>query len=111
MFVVRRPFRNLGQMMAPGSVVEPAAIKRFKSRVAEGRIVEVTEHNFSKWREYFKVRMNVEIAAIGGVPDASVNLDGDKPDENKSDEGTPGENKPEDTKSEEAKPVVKVVVK
>ena len=95
MFVVRRAFRNLGQMMAPGSVVEPAAIKRFKSRVAEGRIVEVNEHNFDKWREYFKVRMNVEIAAIGKVSD--------EPEVQK-----PEEQKPEEPK---AKAVVTAVAK
>lgn len=61
MFVVRRAFRNNGQMMAPGSVVEPAAIKRFRSRLAEGRIVEVNEQNFSKWEEYFRVRANTTI--------------------------------------------------
>ena len=84
MYVVRRAFRNYGQMVAPGSVVEPGVIKRFKSRVAEGRIVEVTEHNFDKWRDYFKVRMNVDIAT---------------PDEQKPDEQKP------------ATPVVKVVLK
>lgn len=104
MYVVRRAFRNYGQMMAPGSVVEPAAIKRFKSRVAEGKIVEVTEHNFDKWREYFKVRMNVEISAIGGVPDEPVNLDGSAYEEPEAEE-------PEVEEPAKAVPVAKVVVK
>ena len=61
MYVVRRTFRNYGQMMVPGSVVEPGSIKRFKSRLNDGNIVEVTEQNFDKWDEYFKVRIGVAI--------------------------------------------------
>ena len=62
MYVVRRTFRNYGQMMAPGSIVEPDAIKRFKSRLNDGHIVEVTEHDFDKWQKYFKERIGVAIA-------------------------------------------------
>lgn len=62
MYVVRRGFRNYGQMMAPGSIVEPAAIKRFKSRLNDGHIVEVNEHDFDKWQKYFKERIGVTIA-------------------------------------------------
>lgn len=61
MYVVRRTFRNYGQMMAPGSFVEPGAVKRFKSRLADGHIVEVPEHDFDKWAEYFKVRFGVTL--------------------------------------------------
>ena len=61
MFVVRRPFRNNGQMVAPGSVVEPGTIKRFKSRLNDGHIVEVSEQDFNKWDEYFKIRIGVPI--------------------------------------------------
>ena len=67
MFVVRRSFRNNGQMMAPGSVVEPGTIKRFKSRLNDGHIVEVSEQDFNKWDEYFKVRIGVPIQ----LPNAS----------------------------------------
>jgi len=61
MYVVRRTFRNYGQMMAPGSVVEPGTIKRFKSRLNDGHIVEVTEQTFDKWDKYFKQRIGVAI--------------------------------------------------
>ena len=74
MYVVRRAFRNYGQMMTPGSVVEPGTVKRFKSRLNDGRIVEVSEQNFDKWDEYFKVRVGVSIQ---------------KPDEAKPDEAKP----------------------
>ena len=77
MYVVRRAFRNYGQMMAPGSVVEPAAIKRFKSRLNDGHIVDVNEHDFDKWQKYFKERIGVEIQmATVGIPTEPVNLDG-----------------------------------
>ena len=61
MYVVRRAFRNYGQMMAPGSVVEPAAIKRFKTRLNDGHIVEVSEQNFDRWDKYFKERIGAAI--------------------------------------------------
>ena len=48
-------------MMAPGSIVEPEAIKRFKARLNDGHIVEVNEHDFSKWQKYFKERIGVEL--------------------------------------------------
>lgn len=97
MYVVRRAFRNYGQMMAPGSVVEPAAIKRFKSRVAEGRIVEVTEQNFSKWETYFKVRANATIQLPKPVEQACEELP------------EPTEHAPKD--APKVVPVVKIVSK
>lgn len=77
MYVVRRTFRNFGKMITPGSIVEPGNIKRFKFRLTNGYIVNVSEHDFDKWREYFKVRFGVEIAATGGIVDDSVDLTGD----------------------------------
>ena len=61
MYVVRRAFRNYGQMMAPGSIVEPGAVKRFKSRLNDGHIVEVSQQDFEKWQKYFKERIGVTI--------------------------------------------------
>ena len=61
MYVVRRAFRNYGQMMAPGSVVEPGAIKRFKSRLNDGHIVDIREQDIEKWQKYFKERIGVDI--------------------------------------------------
>lgn len=71
MYVVRRAFRNNGQMMAPGSIVEPGAVKRFKYRLNDGHIVEVTEQNFAKWDKYFRVRIGVAIA-VPATPEATV---------------------------------------
>ena len=61
MYVVRRAFRNYGQMMAPGSIVEPGTVKRFKSRLNDGHIVDVSQQDFEKWQKYFKERIGVEI--------------------------------------------------
>ena len=64
MYVVRRAFRNFGEMVTPGSTVEPGNIKRFKFRLTNGYIVEVSEQDFDKWREYFKVRFGVELKLL-----------------------------------------------
>ena len=58
-------------MMAPGSIVEPEAIKRFKARLNDGHIVEVNEHDFSKWQKYFKERIGVELMLpkVAGAPE------------------------------------------
>lgn len=61
MYVVRRAFRNFGQMMTPGSIVEPGVTKRFKSRLNDRYIVEVREQDFEKWQKYFKERVGVEL--------------------------------------------------
>lgn len=97
MYVVRRAFRNYGQMMVPGSVVEPGSIKRFKSRLNDGKIVEVTEQNFNKWDKYFRERLCTPIL----LPEA------------KTEEVGTEEVKTEEVKTEEVKTeaVKKVVVK
>lgn len=48
-------------MMAPGSIVEPGAVKRFKSRLNDGHIVEVCEQDFEKWQKYFRERIGIDI--------------------------------------------------
>lgn len=65
MFVVKRPFKNLGNVYTAGSVIsEPASIKRFKGKVAEGKIIEVTEHNYDETAKYFKSKYGVDIPPI-----------------------------------------------
>ena len=64
MYVAKRAFRNYGQVIVPGSIVEPGTIKRFNTLVGERRIIEVNEHNFKEWQEYFKVRFNIDLPAI-----------------------------------------------
>lgn len=106
MYVVRRTFRNFGQMMAPGSIVEPGAVKRFKSRLTEGHIIEVSEQDFDKWAEYFKVRLGVTL-----VKPEDQKPEGQKPEDQKSEDQKSEDQKPEDQKPEEAKvSVAKVVV-
>lgn len=62
MFITKKPFKNLGIVFTAGTVVDnPAVIKRFKSKVAEGKIVEVTEHNFDLYRQYFMDKFGVDI--------------------------------------------------
>lgn len=62
MFVVKRPFRNNGTVLTAGSVIsEPASIKRFRSRLGEEKIVEVTRANFKEYKSYFLEKFGVDI--------------------------------------------------
>lgn len=82
MFVVRRAFRNYNEMIAPGSIVEPGAIKRFKARCRDGSIIEVTEHDFDKWAHYFEVRFGVSLSKnIETEGEQSVEPEGVQPAE------------------------------
>jgi hypothetical protein len=73
MLVVRRPFRNLGKVLTAGTVIsDPAVIKHFKSRFAEGKIVEVNEHNFDSYYTFFKAKYRVELK----LPSKEVVIEG-----------------------------------
>ena len=64
MFVVKRAFRDASGMVPDGSIVEPVGIKRFKHRLLEGHIVEVDEHNFDKYADFFKQRYGVDLPPL-----------------------------------------------
>jgi hypothetical protein len=65
MFVVKRAFKNLGKTYTAGSVItEPACIKRFKGKLAEGKIIEVTEQTYDNASKYFKDKHGVVIPPI-----------------------------------------------
>lgn len=65
MFVVRRPFRNLGKVLTVGTVIgDPTVIKHFKSRFAEGKIVEVNEHNFDSYYDFFLKKFTVKLPKL-----------------------------------------------
>lgn len=61
MFVVKRPFKNMGVVMEVGSVVDPASTKLFKPKLHHGKIVEVTEQNYNEMKAYFKCKFGVDI--------------------------------------------------
>jgi hypothetical protein len=47
----------MGKFYGVGSIIEdPTAIKLFKSKVAEGKIIEVTEDNLQSVAAYIKAR-------------------------------------------------------
>ena len=75
MYVVRRAFRHLNQMVTPGSVVEPGSIKNFKGRLRDRFIVEVTEQDFDQWNEYFKTKYGtpIKLSEPVGQNDAGQN--------------------------------------
>lgn len=62
MYVVRRAFRNYNAMLVPGTAVEPEQIKRFKSRLNERDIIEVTDDTFNMWNQYFIDKFGTPIA-------------------------------------------------
>ena len=65
MYVVRRPFRNLGKVYTVGSTIEdPTVIKHFKSRLAEGKIIVVDEHNYAARAKYFNDRFGVTLPSL-----------------------------------------------
>ena len=64
MFVVKRAFRDASGMVPAGSIIEPAGIKRFRHRLLEGHIVEVNEHNFDKYADFFKQRYGIDLPSL-----------------------------------------------
>lgn len=61
--VVRRPFKTRGKVYSAGTIIEdPAVIPLYKSKVGEGKIVEVDEHNIDHVATYLKYRRGVENA-------------------------------------------------
>lgn len=75
MYVVRRPFRNKGTRLLPGSIVEPGNIKWFKTRLKDRDIVEVNEHNFDTWRNYFAAKFHVELKEQPEQPEQPEQLE------------------------------------
>lgn len=109
MYVVRRPFRDATGMKPAGSIVEPAGVKRFERRLSDGHIVEVTEHNFDKYAEFFKQRFGITLAPI-----KPVDTEENKTDEVKQPEApaeAPAAPVVTEVKATEVKKVVAAVVK
>ncbi len=62
MYVVKKPFKSMGKFYGVGSIIEdPTAIKRFKSKVNEGKVIVVSEDNLQTVAAYIKARSNVDI--------------------------------------------------
>lgn len=64
MYVVRRPFKSFGKAYTAGSLVEPAAVKHFRGKIAEGKIIEVTEQTYDVAKSYFKQKFGVDLPPI-----------------------------------------------
>lgn len=107
-YVVKKPFKSLGKFYGVGSIIEdPTAIKRFKSKVAEGKIIVVTEDNLQSVAAYIKARSGVDI--LPGFTKAET-IDGRLPKEPKLKKSKPKEPKLDEPKLEESKPVAKAKV-
>lgn len=62
MYVVTRSFRDKNGVFPVGSIVEPAGVRTFKSRLQQKHIVKVDEHNLEQWATFFKNRYGIELA-------------------------------------------------
>lgn len=70
MYIVKKPFKNFGKVYTAGTVItEPADIKRFKGKLAEGKIIEVTEQTYGATHEYFKSKFGVDIPSLQASTD------------------------------------------
>jgi len=62
MYVVKKSFKSMGKFYGVGSIIEdPTAIKRFKSKVNEGKVIVVSDDNLQSVAAYIKARSNVDI--------------------------------------------------
>lgn len=60
MFTVKRAFKSNGICYEVGSIIlDPTLIKLFKTKVKEGRIIEVTMLNYKSLAEYLYSRTGV----------------------------------------------------
>ena len=72
MYVVKRPFKSIGKIYTAGTVIaEPAKIKRFNGKLAEGKIIKVDEQNIGSTAEYFKTKYGVDITPSKKPADAA----------------------------------------
>ena len=58
MFVTIRSFRNYGEMVPAGLIVEPSQIRRFKDKLREGKIVAITETNKQRYNDFISKRLH-----------------------------------------------------
>lgn len=72
--VVKRPFKSGGKLYPAGEIIDdPAGIKLFRTKVREGKIIEVDEHNLLDAINYLKHRRGVNVSetltnAVKGKP-------------------------------------------
>lgn len=61
--IVKRPFKSGGKFYPAGTIIEsPAGIHLYKTKVKDGIIVKVDEHNLEYMSTYLKHRRGVEDA-------------------------------------------------
>mgnify|MGYP001332691397 CR=1 FL=1 len=67
-FICRRAFRDAKGPVSTGTVINPVEIKRFRFRLQEGHIVEVTEQNFEQYATLFRQRYGINIPKLDKIP-------------------------------------------
>jgi len=72
-YICKRAFRDTHGPVPAGSIVDPAGLKRFKYRLQEQHIVEITEQNYERYAKYFSIKYAVDIPnPIESLPVAKV---------------------------------------
>ena len=64
MYVVRREYRGFTGHFTVGSVIEPTDVRNFEYLVLNKYIVEVDEHNFEEYDNFFQRRFGVALPVI-----------------------------------------------
>jgi hypothetical protein len=62
MIVVIRPFKSGGKFYPAGEIIDPAGFKLLRSRIGEGKLAVVDEHNFEQTARYLQIRHGIENA-------------------------------------------------
>ena len=104
-FICRRAFRDAKGPVSTGSVIDPVEIKRFRFRLQEGHIVEVTEQNFEQYATLFEQRYGITIPKLDEVPSKESD---EKEAKAKAEEKAKAE---AEEKAKEAAPVAKATAK
>lgn len=76
MYAVRRPFKSYGKAFTYGDIINnPSEVKLFKAKVAEGKILEVTDANYEHLSVYFKTKYGVELPSLKQDTEEVINTD------------------------------------
>lgn len=61
--VVIRPFKSGGVFYPAGTLVDPAGITLYRSKIGENKIAEVDEHNLDEISNFLQLRYGIDTAS------------------------------------------------
>lgn len=115
MYITIRAIRNYGEMVPAGLIVEPSQIRRFKDKIRDGKIVEITERNKDMYNEYISRMLGYEYSVdtaekfTGPHYNATTQVEAEEPDVKEAEvtEGVEEAEVTEEAEAVEAKAVVR----